>query len=74
MSISITGALSKVFEKWLYKQINEYLISQKLLSSTQFGFRTSYSTIDAILYCTEASRKAIDNNKTVACSLLDPTF
>ena len=68
--ISITGALSKVFEKLLYKQINEYLISQKLLSNTQFGFRTSYSTIDAILYCTEAFRKAIDNNITVACSLL----
>ena len=69
--ISITGVLSKVFEKLLYKQINEYLIPQKLLSNTQFGFRTSYSTIDAILYCTEAFRKAIDNNKTVACSLLD---
>ena len=55
----------------LYKQIIEYLISQKLLSNTQFGFRTLYSTIDAILYCTEAFRKAIDNNKTVACSLLD---
>ena len=64
--ISITVALSKVFEKLLYKQINEYLISQKLLSNTQFGFRTSYSTIDAILYCTEAFRKAKDNNKTVA--------
>ena len=36
-----------------------------------FGSKTSYSTIDAILYCTEAFRKAIDNNKTVACSLLD---
>ena len=52
--ISKTGALLKVFEKLLYKQINENLISQKLLSKTQFGFRTSYSTIDAIFYCTEA--------------------
>ena len=34
--ISITGALSKVFEKLLYKQINEYLIFQKLLGNTQF--------------------------------------
>ena len=69
--ISITGALTKVFEKLLYKQINDYLIFQKLQSDTQFGFRTSFSTIDAILYCTEAFRKAVDNNKTVACSLLD---
>ena len=69
--ISITETLSKIFEKLLYKQINEYLIYQKLLSNTQFGFRTSYSAIDAIFACTEAFRKAIDNNKTVACSLLD---
>ena len=70
--LSITVALSKTFKKLLYKQINEYLISQKLQSNTQLvGFRTSYSTIDAILYCTEAFRKAIDNNKNVACSLLD---
>ena len=69
--ISITGALSKVFEKLLYKQINEYLISQKFLSNTQFGFQTSYSTIDAIFYCTDTFRKAIANNKTVASSLLD---
>ena len=69
--ISITGALSKVFEKLFHKQINDYLISQKLLRNTQFGFRTAYSTIDAILYCTEAFKKAINNNKTVAFSLLD---
>ena len=69
--ISITVALSKVFEKLLYKQINEHLIFQKVLSKTQFGFRTSYSTIDANLYCTEAFTKAVDNNKTEACSLLD---
>ena len=68
--IFITGTLTKVFKKLLYKQINEYLISQKLLSNTQFGFKTSYSIIYAILYCSEAFKKAKDNNKTVACSLL----
>ena len=71
ISISITGALSKVFEKLLFKQINEYLISQKLLGNTQFGFRTTFSTTDAFLYCTGAFKKAIDNNKTVAFYLLD---
>ena len=61
--ISITGALSKVFEKLLYKQINEYLLSTNLLSNTQFVFRTSYSTMDAILYCIEFFRKSMDENK-----------
>ena len=48
-----------------------YLQSNNILSNTRFGFRTSYSTIDAILYYSEVFRKAIDNNKYVACSLLD---
>ena len=51
--ISITGALSKVLGKQLYKQIKEYLLSNYLLSKPQFAFRTSYSTIDAILHCTD---------------------
>ena len=58
-------------KKGLYKEIFKYLQRNNLRSNTQFGFRTSYSTIDAILYCTEALRKAIDNNKCIACSILD---
>ena len=48
--ISITVALSKFFENLLYKQIKEYLLSNNLISNTQFGFRILYSTMDAILF------------------------
>ena len=75
--ISITGALSKVFEKLLYKQIKENFLSNNLLSNTQFGFRTSFSTMNAIFCCTSAFvaseffRKSLDENKYIVVSLLD---
>ena len=50
-TISIADALWNVFKKNLYKQIKEYSLSQTLLSNTQFGFRTSCSTIDTIFFC-----------------------
>ena len=59
-----------MFEKLLYKQINEYLLYNSLLSKTQFGFSTSYSTMDAILYRTEFFRKTMDENNNIAVSFL----
>ena len=37
--ISVTGALAKIFEQVIRNQINDYLISNKLLSPKQFGYR-----------------------------------
>ena len=58
--ISITSALSKIFEKVLRKQMKEYLEENQLLSETQFGFRARFSTTDAVLYATETIRKKLD--------------
>ena len=69
--ISKIGALSKVSKKLLYKQVNECLLSNNLLSQTKFVFRAAFSTMDAILYCTEFFRKSIDKNIYVAVFLLD---
>ena len=44
--ISITSALSKVFEKLICNQILEHLERNNLLSQIQFGFRARYSTTD----------------------------
>ena len=69
--ISITSALSKVFEKLICNQILEHLERNNLLSQIQFGFRAKYSTTDALLYATEKIRSDIDNNKMVAAAFLD---
>ena len=57
--------------KLLSKEKIEYLQSKDLLRNTQFGFQMSFSTIDALLYCTESIRKVIEKNIYVACSLLE---
>ena len=69
--ISITPALSKIFEKVLRKQMNEYLEENQLLRETQFGFRVRFSTTDALLYATETIRKYLDDSENVAAVFLD---
>ena len=69
--ISITGAMAKIFEQVIRNQINDYLISNKLLSPKQFGYRKKLSTTDAILQCTEYVRTEMDKKNTVCGAFLD---
>ena len=69
--ISITPALSKIFEKVLRKQMNEYLEENRSLRETQFGFRKRFSTTDALRYATETTRKNLDDVENVAAAFLD---
>ena len=51
--ISILPAISKVFEKILYKQLFNHLNNaNNLISKFQFGFRPLHSTADALLHST----------------------
>ena len=69
--ITITSSLSKIFEKRLHEQINQYLSSDKLLSPLQFGFREKISTQDAFSYFTESIRKHVDENDTIYSVCID---
>ena len=69
--ITITSSTSKIFEKILHAQINQYLSSKKLLSPLQFGFREKISTQDALIYFTETIRKHVDKNDSVYSVCLD---
>ena len=69
--IKITSSLSKIFEKLLHKQINQYLSSDKLLSPLQFDFREKVSTQDALIYFTESIRKHVDENDTIYSVCID---
>ena len=44
---------------------------KKLYTPTQFGFRKNFSSIDALLYCTEKFRCYLDENLFVAAVTLD---
>ena len=47
--IPILPVVSEVFERILYNQLVEYLDTENLLSEHQFGFRSSHSTVSALL-------------------------
>ena len=47
--ISILPVISKIYEKILYEQLIEYLVTENILSDHQFGFRRQHSTASALL-------------------------
>ena len=47
--ISILGSIARVFEKLLYKQLYDFLIENKVLSTQQWGFRSLHSTALALI-------------------------
>ena len=61
--ISVTSALSKIFEKAFSSQIKSFLERDYLLSASQFGYRKHISTIDAILKSTEQIRLELNKKK-----------
>ena len=59
---------SKVFERLIYDQLNNFLEKHNILYQYQFGFRKGYSTEQAILEITDALKKALDQ-KMVTCGI-----
>ena len=50
--ISILSAISKIFEKIVFDQLNQYLITNQILTPNQSGFRKGYSTCSSLLRTT----------------------
>ena len=50
--ISVLSTVSKLFEKIIFKQINKYVIDNKLFTKYQSGFRKGYSASTALLSVT----------------------
>ena len=69
--ISMTPTLSKLFKKLLFRQLSKYLNNNNVLSQTQFGFRKSRSTKDALLYFTECLLQNMEANESVFCAAID---
>ena len=61
--ISILPVISKIFEKCVHNQLMNYLESNKLLSSKQFGFRRKRSTELATAYFIDKIRHAMDKGE-----------
>jgi hypothetical protein len=50
--ISILSVISKIFEKIVFDQLSQYLITNKILTDYQSGFRKGYSTCSSLLRTT----------------------
>ena len=69
---SILPIASKIIEKWITKQIIEFLSnSQKPLHSMQFGFRPHHSTETALAMIMEKIKCQLDRNRCVGAVFLD---
>ena len=55
---SISPTVSKIYERCLYDQINEYF--KPLFSKLQYGFRRGHSVQHCLLALIENSRKVLD--------------
>ena len=61
--VSILPNVSKIFERCMFRQINEYM--NVFLSRHQCGFRKGYSTQQCLLTMLEKWRSAVDNKKNI---------
>jgi len=64
-------AFSKVLENVLYNRLMDYLNSNNLLHSQQFGFRKRLSTDDAIFKLTHKILNALNNKVMVGSIFFD---
>lgn len=69
--IAILPFLSKVLERIMYDQINEYILSHSLLTSFQSGFVKGRSCTTALTEVIENIRSDLDNNMISFLVLLD---
>ena len=67
--VSILSNISKLYEKCLHQQINEYF--ESLLSKFQCDFRKGFSAQNCLLGMVEKMKKIIDNEGVFAAVLTD---
>lgn len=69
--ISILPAISKIFEKIIYKRLYSYLIKFNILTSTQYGFLPNLSTEHAIYNALSFISDCVDKKEKVAGIFFD---
>ena len=69
--ISLVSSFSKIFEKCLYSQFINYLNKKNLITSSQYGFRSTYSCSMAVSKISSEIIKSIDDKKITCTVFLD---
>ena len=69
--IYMLSIISKVFEKVVFNQLNNFLTEHKLLYKFQSDFRSSYSTDTCLIHLTDYIKHECDNGNYTGMVLLD---
>ncbi|MDV3196382.1 MAG: reverse transcriptase family protein, partial [Candidatus Phytoplasma stylosanthis] len=69
--VSLLPVFSKIFEKAVNIQLQEYLQKNKLITESQHGFRKSHSTNSALISLTDNIYRAWDRSQTTAAICCD---
>jgi len=69
--ISLLSSISKIFERIIYDQLLGYLLENKLLSESQFGFLPNRSTQDAFHLLSQSILTALNNSQKACAIFLD---
>jgi hypothetical protein len=69
--VSVLSVVSKILERAVYIQVDEYLQRNKLLYKLQSGFRQCFSTSTCLVYLTDYIKYEIASGKCVGMVALD---
>ena len=69
--ISILSVFSKIFELLMKNFLMNYLNKHKILSNSQYGFRSGLNTFDALAKFTSDVYSALDNHKSIISIFID---
>ena len=69
--ISLLPCVSKIVEKCVFKQLNEYFEKNKLLYNSQYGYRQGHSTESACMELIDKLHQQLDNSKRPLCIFID---
>lgn len=69
--VSILSTISKLFERIVYNQLDDYLRAHKLLYEYQSGFRSAYSTDTCLINLTDYIKQEQDKGRFIGMVLLD---
>ena len=69
--VSILPIISKIFEKVVYNQVNDFLSAHNILYDNQSGFRQSFSTDTALISLCDKIRCDMDKGNVTGIILLD---
>ena len=69
--ISLLPYLSKIFERIIHSRLTNYLTTNSIISSHQFGFQRGISTLDAVVSFTEFIYNGLNSKQSILNIFVD---